>query len=81
MVSHDEIEARLAALEGVSYVRVRGDGYHYELTIVSNQFEGLRPVSRQQWVYSKLQDKIVSGDLHALTMKTWTEAEWEKERE
>ena len=81
MISHDEIEARLVAEEGVSYVHVLGDGYHYELTIVSNQFEGLRAVARQQWVYSKLQDYITSGDLHALTMQTWTEAEWEKKRE
>lgn len=81
MVSHDEIEARLKAVEGVSYVHVRSDGYHYELVIVSDHFEGLRPVKRQQWVYSKLQDKIVSGALHALTMQTWTEAEWENEHE
>jgi acid stress-induced BolA-like protein IbaG/YrbA len=81
MVSHDEIEARLTALPGVLYAHVLGDGYHYELTIVSNQFEGLRPVARQQWVYAELKDYITSGDLHALTMKTWTEAEWEKKRE
>ncbi len=81
MISHDEIEARLVAEEGVSYVHVLGDGYHYELTIVSSQFEGLRKVARQQWVYSKLQDYITSGDLHALTMQTFTEAEWEKEHE
>ncbi|MDF1677974.1 MAG: BolA/IbaG family iron-sulfur metabolism protein [Legionellaceae bacterium] len=81
MVSHDEIEARLIAEAGVSYAHVLGDGYHYELTVVSDQFEGLRPVARQQWVYSKLKDYIASGELHALTMKTWTEAEWEKTRE
>jgi acid stress-induced BolA-like protein IbaG/YrbA len=80
MISHDEIKARFLAEEGVAYVHVSGDGYHYELTIVSNQFEGLRPVARQQWVYGQLQDMIQSGDLHALTMKTWTEAEWEKAR-
>jgi acid stress-induced BolA-like protein IbaG/YrbA len=81
MISHDEIEVRLRQAANVAYVHVLGDGYHYELTIVSNQFEGLRPVARQQWVYSQLQDVITSGELHALTMKTWTEAEWEKERE
>lgn len=81
MVSHDEIEARLKKEEGVIYAHVFGDGYHYELTVVSNQFESLRPVQRQQWVYSKLQDYITSGDLHALTMQTLTEAEWEKIRE
>lgn len=81
MVRHDEIEARFMAEAGVLYAHVSSDGYYYELTIVSNHFEGLRPVARQQWVYSKLKDYIISGDLHALTMKTWTEAEWEKKHE
>lgn len=78
MVSHDEIEARLRKEEGVTHVHVSGDGYHYALTIVSNHFDGLRAVARQQWVYSKLNDYITSGDLHALTMQTYTEAEWEQ---
>jgi acid stress-induced BolA-like protein IbaG/YrbA len=81
MISHDEIEARLKKEEGVTYVHVLGDGYHYELTIVSKAFDGLRPVARQQWVYSKLQDVITSGELHALSMQTLTEAEWEQARE
>ena len=78
MISHDEIEARLRREAGVKYVHVFGDGYHYELTVVSNHFEGLRAVARQQWVYTQLNDVITSGALHALTMKTWTLAEWEK---
>jgi len=78
MVSHDEIEARLKQDESVKYVHVFGDGYHYELTVVSNAFSDMRPVARQQWVYAKLQEHIKSGELHALTMKTLTEDEWER---
>jgi acid stress-induced BolA-like protein IbaG/YrbA len=81
VVSHDELEQCLNQQDGVVYVKASGDGYHYELTVVSNQFEGMRTLLRQQWVYDKLQNYITSGALHALTMKTWTEAEWEKKRE
>jgi acid stress-induced BolA-like protein IbaG/YrbA len=81
VVSHDTLEQCLMQEKEVSYAHVLGDGYHYQLTVVSNHFEGMRPVARQQWVYGKLQQYITSGELHALTMHTWTETEWEKQRE
>lgn len=79
MISNEELENRLRELTEVDYVKVEGDGYHYQLTVVSNAFIGKLPVARQQWVYSKLKDLITTGTLHALSMKTWTKDEWEKE--
>ena len=79
-VSNNEIEQCLTKIPGVIHVDVSGDGYHYQLTLVSNEFEGMKRLARQQWVYGQLKDDITSGALHALTMKTWTEAEWEKNR-
>lgn len=79
MISNDEIKSHLMAIEGVDFVNVEGDGYHYNLTLVSDVFIGKSKVARQQWVYSKLSDYITSGRLHALNMKTWTKSEWEKQ--
>ncbi len=59
-------------------VIVEGDGYHYQVTIVSDTFEGLSRVKRQQKVYQLLQTHIESGALHALTLNTLTEKEWEE---
>ena len=81
MVSHDKIETCLKQDKSVQHVHVSGDGYHYELLVVSDEFKGMRPVKRQQWVYAKLNQYITSGDLHALTMKSFTKAEWESSRE
>jgi len=53
-----------------------GDGSHFQVTVVSNQFDGLRPVKRQQMVYSLLTEHITSGDLHAIGIKAYTESEW-----
>jgi acid stress-induced BolA-like protein IbaG/YrbA len=78
MISNEEIERRLRETGEVEFVQVGGDGYHYELTIVSNAFLGKSKVARQQWVYTKLKDYIKTGSLHALSMKTWTKEEWEK---
>ena len=80
MISNAELERYLATLEHVSHVQVHGDGYHYQLTIVSDEFVGKPKVARQQWVYAKLKEYITSGRLHALNMETWTQSEWEKQR-
>ena len=76
MVSNEEIEKKLKAIDDVSYVKVEGDGYQYQLTIVTDVFLNKSKVARQQWVYAQLKDLITSGKLHALTMKTWTKEQW-----
>lgn len=76
MVSNEEIEEQLKAIEDVFYVKVDGDGYKYQLTIVTDRFLNQSKVARQQWVYAQLKDYITSGKLHAISMKTWTKEEW-----
>ncbi|MDI9818345.1 MULTISPECIES: BolA family protein [unclassified Legionella] len=78
MISNEELEQRLAEAGDVSFVQVEGDGYHYQLTIVSDVFAGRTKVARQQWVYARLKDYITTGSLHAVSMKTFTKEEWEK---
>ena len=79
MINNEQLEQHLQALEGVDYVKVKGDGYHYQLTIVSDIFLGKSKVARQQWVYAQLKDYIITGSLHALSMETLTKTEWEKQ--
>lgn len=76
MISNEEIEQHLEAIDDVAYVKVEGDGYHYQLTIVTDHFLGKSKVARQQWVYKQLNEYITTGKLHAINMKTWTKEEW-----
>jgi len=78
MLSNEEIAQRLRDIEQVFYVQVDGDGYQYQLTIVSDLFIDKTKVARQQWVYAQLNDLITTGRLHAISMKTWTQEEWGK---
>ena len=39
-----------------------------QITVVSEIFEGLRPVARQQKVYAPLNEFIRSGELHAVNI-------------
>jgi len=79
MIDNEQLEHHLAAIADIEYVQVKGDGYHYQLTIVSDLFLAKSKVARQQWVYAQLKDYIITGSLHALSMQTWTKAEWEKQ--
>ena len=54
------------------------EGSHVHLTVVSEAFEGLNPVKKQQLVYGALQQSIASGDIHAVHMKTYTPAQWQQ---
>lgn len=56
-------------------LQVEGDGRHFFATIVSAEFEGLSRVRRHQRVYQALGDRM-REQIHALSMKTLTPAEW-----
>lgn len=78
MLSNDELASCLQKIPEVNYVQVKGDGYHYQLIVVSDAFLGKTKLARQQWVYAQLKPFITSGALHAVSMTTLTNAEWEK---
>lgn len=78
-VSEQQIELLIKEQDNIDYVTVTGDGKHFELTIVSDVFIGLSKLKRQLWVYALLNQSIVSGQLHAIHMNTWTKSEWEKQ--
>ncbi|MEM1144438.1 MAG: BolA/IbaG family iron-sulfur metabolism protein [Pseudomonadota bacterium] len=58
-------------------VYVEGAGANYSVTVVSDSFEGMRPVQKQQAVYRALQESISSGAIHAVNIRTFTVAQWE----
>jgi acid stress-induced BolA-like protein IbaG/YrbA len=79
MLSNEEIERVFREIDEVFYVTVEGDGYKYQLTVVSDVFQNKTKVARQQWVYAQLNDYITTGRLHAISMQTWTKEEWGKQ--
>ncbi len=73
----DEVkELLLAELAGCD-VTVESDGSHFNILVVGDVFEDLRPVQRQQKVYAVLQAQIAEGAIHAVNMKTFTPDEFQ----
>lgn len=59
---------------------VRGDdGTHFEAVIISEQFAGKSRVQQHQLVYRALGEKM-GAEIHALSMQTYTPAQWEDVR-
>ena len=61
-----------------STARVETDGQgHYQALVVSPDFDGKRSVERHRLVYGTL-GTLVGAEIHALAVKTFTPAEWER---
>ena len=73
--SADEVRDYIAAGLRCQHLAVEGDGRHFFATIVSPEFEGLLRVRRHQRVYAALGDRM-REQIHALSMKTLTPAEF-----
>jgi BolA protein len=79
-----ELRDRLAAVHvevideshlHVGHVGARDGGGHFRAVVVSLRFEGKAPVQRQRLVYDAL-ESAMGSEIHALSMKTLTPAEW-----
>ena len=70
-----DVERFIAAGLACEHIDVEGDGRHFFATIVSAEFEGTSRVLRHQRVYKALGDRM-REQIHALSMKTLTPAEW-----
>jgi acid stress-induced BolA-like protein IbaG/YrbA len=75
----DELKAIIAQGLKCDHVDVVGDGRHWTAVIVSAEFEGKRPIARHQRVYATLGARMHTDEVHALSMKTLTPAEWAAE--
>lgn len=75
-----EIQKLLSDKIPDAQVEVQVNGNSFMLQIVSDVFEGLRALKRQQLVYSYIDAKIKSGEMHAVTMRLFSNTEWEKQQ-
>ena len=77
-MNREDVKALIEAGMPGAEVIVEGEGNKFDVTVVSELFESLRPVQKQQRVYGCLNEHIASGAIHAVTMKTLTPEEWRR---
>jgi acid stress-induced BolA-like protein IbaG/YrbA len=70
-----EIQSLLAAGLPDCEIELMAEGNKIGLRLTGNVFEGMNRVKRQQLVYGLLNEKIASGEIHAVSMVCKTPAE------
>lgn len=75
MVTPESIQVNIAQGMVTEHLSVTGDGQHFEAVVVSAEFAGKSRIQRHQLVYQTLGDRM-RGEIHALSMKTYTPEEW-----
>lgn len=79
MVSPQQVESMIRETIPDAQVQVQdltGGGDHYQVTVVSAQFEGKGLVQQHQIVYAAVQQAMSSEAIHALALKTYTPQSW-----
>jgi acid stress-induced BolA-like protein IbaG/YrbA len=78
MVPPDVVETKLKAAFPDAEIQISTrDGEHYDVTVVSESFAGKGRVQQHQMVYRTVQDEMLSGAIHAMSVKTFTPDAWQ----
>jgi len=81
MITAEEIKQKLAQAFPVELVETQdltGGGDHWQVIVVSPAFDGKGLLEQQRMVHGALKEEMESQRIHALTMKLYTPAQWEK---
>jgi len=81
MITPDEIKTTLANALPVSLVETQdltGGGDHWQVILVSPAFEGKGLIDQHRMVNDALKEPLADQRIHALSLKTYSPAQWEK---
>ncbi len=82
MIHRDDIKQLIEQGLPGAEAHVRGDdGAHFEADVVCPDFEGVSMVKQHQMVYATLGDRMQSGEIHALALRTLTPAQWQAQQQ
>ncbi len=60
----------------VAVVDTRGSGDHFEIMVVSNDFEDVPLIDRHRMIHSALGENL-GAEIHAVEIKAYTPKQWE----
>ena len=61
-------------------VYAQGENAHFGVIVVDDDIATLSRVKQQQTIYAPLMSYFESGEIHALTIKTYTKEKWKMDR-
>lgn len=75
-MTEDQIKELIESSLDDCQVTIQGDGRHFEALVISPAFEGKPLLARHRLVYAALGERFQKDEIHALSFKTYTAAEW-----
>lgn len=76
----DAIEQAIKTALPDGQVFLDGEGCNFSAIVISEGFQGLSLVKRQQTVLATVAGWLASGQLHAFSVNAYTPAEWEAQQ-
>lgn len=61
-------------------IYVNGEEKHFTILVIDTIFEGMNYVDRHKMIYKPLKKYIIDNTIHAVSIKTYTPLEWEKNK-
>lgn len=80
-MSPTQLKQRLESLAPQTYAEVTdltGTQDHYQALVVSPVFAGKMTIEQHRLVFGLVQAEVNSGEVHALTLKTYTPEQYQK---
>ncbi|QDG49987.1 BolA family transcriptional regulator [Persicimonas caeni] len=80
MIEPEEIVSKIKASLTDAEVHVQdltGTKDHYQVTVISEAFDGKPLIKRHRMVYDALKEEM-KGPIHALTLDVFTPEQWEE---
>jgi len=81
MITPEEIKQSLSQALPVEVIETQdltGGGDHWQVIIVSSAFDGKGLLEQHRMVNDVLKDPLADQRIHALSLKTYSPAQWQK---
>ncbi len=77
IMTHSEVEALIIAAYPQAEIHIDGQGCDLTITVISDLFADQTLIKQHQGVMATLAEALAIGRLHAVTLKTYTTAQWQ----
>lgn len=79
-MTNEEITSMLESTLELTEVKVKSDGSHFQVIAIDDKFADMTRIARQKFIYAPLSDLIADGTIHAVSIKTFTQEQWQREK-
>lgn len=81
MITKEDIKKLIeSGLPGSEAIIEGDDGSHFDGIVICADFAGKNTIAQHRLVFATLGDRMQTGVIHALAMKTYTPEEWQQQQ-